>query len=395
MSTEQPTLTSSLRSLPRAAWVLFFGTFLNKFGSFVIPFLTLYLTRGGYPLRAAGLALGAYGTGNLAASLLGGYLADRIGRRRTIVLSMFSGAVAMMLLSQAHTLPSILVLAALAGLTGEMYRPASSALLADLVPAGQRVTAYSALRTAFNAGWAFGPAIAGFLAERGYFWLFAGDALTSVLYGVLAFFALPKGSRAGTTQASWGELVRALRRDRALPRILASAFTIAIVFFQASSTFGLHITHIGFSATTYGAILSLNGAMVVVFELPLTTLTRRFPAPRVISLGFLLAGFGFALLGLATSIPAMVACMAVFTLGEMLSMPMASAYVADLAPPSMRGRYMGAYGMTWTLALVVGPALGMSLLAEGPTVLWLACAALGALAAALALSSPATRAPAG
>jgi len=197
MSTEQPTLTSSLRSLPRAAWVLFFGTFLNKFGSFVIPFLTLYLTRGGYPLRAAGLALGAYGTGNLAASLLGGYLADRIGRRRTIVLSMFSGAIAMMLLSQAHTLPSILALAALAGLTGEMYRPASSALLADLVPAGQRVTAYSALRTAFNAGWAFGPAIAGFLAERGYFWLFAGDALTSVLYGVLAFFALPKGSEPG------------------------------------------------------------------------------------------------------------------------------------------------------------------------------------------------------
>lgn len=389
MATEHPTLISSLRALPRTAWVLFFGTFLNKFGTFVIPFLTLYLTRRGYPLSAAGIALGAYGGGNLVASILGGYLADRVGRRQTIVFSMFSGAGAMMLLSQARTLPSIFALAALAGLTGEMYRPASSALLADLVPAGQRVTAYSALRASFNAGWAFGPAIAGFLAEHGYFWLFAGDAFTSVLYGVVALFALPKGSRAGAAQASWGELFGALRQDRVLPRILASTFTIAIVFFQASSTLGLHITHLGFSAATYGAILSLNGAIVVLFELPLTTVTRRFPAPRVIAFGFLLAGFGFALLGLARTIPAMAACMAVFTLGEMLSMPMASAYVADLAPPSMRGRYMGAYGLTWTLALVVGPAFGMSLMTAGPNVLWLACAGLGILAAVFALITPA------
>ncbi len=393
MDPAHPSLNASLRALPRAAWVLFIGTFLNKFGSFVIPFLTLYVTGRGYPLSAAGFALGAYGVGNLAASILGGYLADRFGRRQTIVLSMFSGAAAMLLLSQARSLEAIFVMAALAGLTGELYRPASSALLADLVPAGQRVTAYSALRTAFNAGWAFGPAIAGFLAGRGYFWLFSGDAATSVLYGVFAFFLLPKGSRSGVAQVSWGELARALRRDRVLPRILASAFTIAIVFFQASSTFGLHVTQLGFSSATYGAILSLNGALVVFFELPLTTVTRRFPAPRVIALGFLLAGFGFALLGLATSVSAMVACMMVFTLGEMLSMPTASAYVADLAPASMRGRYMGVYGLTWTVALVVGPALGMSLLAAGPSALWVACAALGVLAAAFALWTPAQPAP--
>src|SRR5581483_1461217 len=135
---EQPTLLASLRALPRPAWILFFGTFLNKFGAFVIPFLTLYLTRQGYSLAQAGLAIGAYGAGNLVASILGGHLADKIGRRKTIVLSMFTGGGAMLLLSQARGLPSIVALAALAGLTGELYRPASSALLADLVPAGQR-----------------------------------------------------------------------------------------------------------------------------------------------------------------------------------------------------------------------------------------------------------------
>src|SRR5258708_401496 len=91
------TLLSSLRTLPRAAWILFFGTFLNKFGGFVVPFLTLYLTSRGYTAGQTGLAVSAYGVGNLGASLLGGHLADKLGRRKTILLSMFSGAAMMML----------------------------------------------------------------------------------------------------------------------------------------------------------------------------------------------------------------------------------------------------------------------------------------------------------
>jgi MFS family permease len=156
MKEEHPTLLSSLRALPHPVWILFFGSFLNKFGAFVVPFLAIYLTKQGYTLADAGFAISAYGIGNLVASLLGGYLADTLGRRKTIVLSMLSGAVSMMLLSQARGLQAIILLAALTGLTSELYRPAASALLADLVPSGQRVTAFSAYRMAFNAGWAFG-----------------------------------------------------------------------------------------------------------------------------------------------------------------------------------------------------------------------------------------------
>ena len=106
-SHREPTLFGSLRALPRAAWVLFAGTFINRFGGFVVPFLTLYLTGQGYSVTAAGLAVSAYGAGNLFASLVGGHLADRLGRRETIVLSMFGAAAAMLLLSQAHALPLI------------------------------------------------------------------------------------------------------------------------------------------------------------------------------------------------------------------------------------------------------------------------------------------------
>src|SRR2546422_7555700 len=121
---------------------------------------------------------------------------------------MFSAAIAMLCLSQARTLPAIVCFASLAGLTGELYRPASSALLADLVPAGQRVTAYSIYRLAFNAGWAFGPATAGFLAAHSFFWLFVGDAATSLLFGWVAWKALPRGVKSDQVQVTWSAALK-------------------------------------------------------------------------------------------------------------------------------------------------------------------------------------------
>jgi MFS family permease len=383
---EEQTLLSNLRALPRPAWILFFGTFLNKFGTFVLPFLTLYLLRQGYTIADAGVAIGAYGAGNLSASLIGGYLADTIGRRKTIVLSMFSGAVAMLLLSQARSLPAIVALTALVGLAGELYRPASSALLADLIPPERRVTAFSAYRMAFNAGWAFGPATAGFLAVHGYFWLFVGDAVSSILFGCVAFFALPRGVTVQSRDSTWRDAWQVLRRDYRLHQMLLAAFAIAFVFLQMSSTFGLFVTQLGFSDATYGAILSLNGVLVVFCELPLTTITRRFPERKVIATGFLLIGAGFAFNSIAHSVAALAGCMALFTLGEMVAVPVSSAYIANLSPPHMRGRYSGVYGLTWASALIFAPAMGMKVLAYSQSLLWLSCGVLGVLAASIILA---------
>lgn len=379
-------ILTALRALPRSAWVLFLGTFLNRFGSFVVPFLALYMTRMGYSVSEAGVAIGAYGFGNLVASALGGHLADTIGRRKTIVLSMVSGAVAMMCLSQARSFTALVLLASLAGLTAELYRPASSALLADLVPAGQRVTAFSAYRLALNAGWAFGPATAGFLAEYSFFWLFLGDALSSLLFGVVAWVALPRGVRGTHQDASWTQVLERLARDTKFLQVVAASLAVALIFFQMSSSFGLHVTRHGFSAGTYGALISLNGVLIVMFELPLTAITSRYPARRVMALGFVLVGGGFALNAFATTLPLLLCVMLVFTLGEMISMPVSAAYVADLAPVEMRGRYMGAYGLTWAVALIFGPALGLMLFQYHPPVLWVGCGGLGLLAACVILA---------
>lgn len=375
------TLLSSLRALPRAAWILFFGTFLNKFGGFVVPFLTLYLTSRGYSVGETSCAVAAYGMGSLMASLLGGHLADHLGRRQTILLSMFSGAVTMILLSQARGLPIVVSLTWLAGLTNEFYRPASTALLADIVQPSQRITAFAAGRVAFNAGFAFGPATAGFLAGYGYFWLFAGDAATSVLFGLVVLLALPRVAYNRQNNASWREALRVLRRDYRLHQLVLANFCIALIFFQLASAFGLYVTHLGFSTAIYGVVVSLNGALIVFIELPLTRITRRFPRRRVLAVGYILCAGGYALNALTHSVAGLVVCMLILTLGEMIAMPASQAYLADLAPQHMRGRYMGVSGLTWALALITGPALGLKLSASAPVVYWVACGGLGVLAA--------------
>ena len=373
-------------------WILFAGTFLNKFGTFVIPFLTLYMTRRGFSVAQAGMAISAYGVGHIVASFLGGHLADTFGRRNTIVLSMFSAALTMLLLSQARTFSSIVLMTALAGMTAEMYRPASSALLADLIPAGQRVTAFSAYRLAFNAGWAFGPATAGFLAQHSFFWLFAGDAATSALFGIVAWIALPHGLRSGAHQSvSWPEALKVMADDKKFWQVIGSSFCIGLVFLQMSSTYGVHVTAQGFSPAMYGALISLNGVLVVLLELPLTTLTQRFPPRRAIALGYLLIGSGFALNAFAHTIPVLACAVVIFTFGEMCAMPVASAYIADLSPAHLRGRYTGMVGLTWAFALVCGPNLGLTLFSISPAATWLTCGALGVLAAGIISLKPTRR----
>jgi MFS family permease len=388
MNPIHPSLSSRLRALPRPAWILFLGTFLNKFGTFVLPFLTLYLTRRGFTLADAGMAMSAYGLGSLIASGLGGWLADIIGRRKTIVLSMFSVAFAMMMLSQSRSLPAIIAATFFAALTGELYRPASSALLADLVPPELRVTAFSAYRMAFNAGFAFGPATAGFLAERGYFWLFAGDAATSVLFGVIALAMLPRGVQCRRDEGGWVADLKTLTGDREFHRVLGGAFIIALVFLQISSTFSLHVTRLGFSTATYGMILSLNGVLVTFCELPLSSFTGRFRPWHMMALGYVLIAVGFACNAFAHTIPALIGCVVIFTFGEMATFPVSSAYIAGLAPAHLRGRYMGVYAVVWSAGLIFAPQMGLRLFAIGPTTLWLTCGALGLVAAAIALHGP-------
>jgi MFS family permease len=389
-------MLQQIRSMPRAAWVLFGGTFINRFGTFVMPFLALYLTREGFSVARAGLAIGAYGAGVVCASLLGGHLADRMGRRNTIALSMFASATVMLALSQVRAYPSIIALTLLAGLASELYRPASYALVADLVPEEHRVVAFGLYRFAVNLGFAAGPATAGFLAEHSFFYVFVGDAITSCAYGVIALLALPHGVRdAGhdpREERAGGEIRQTAPggfavplRDRALVVFVAATLCVTLVDFQMGSTFALHVKALGFRPSAYGLLISMNGALIVLFELLILHWVRRFLPQPVIATGYFLSCFGFALTGLAHTLPQLAATVVVWTTGEMIGSSVAGAYAARLAPENLRGRYMGVYMLAWSFGMLAGPPLGALAYQHDPRIVWAACAVLAVTSSALAM----------
>jgi MFS family permease len=387
MVNDRPTLRQGIRALPRPVWILCAGTFVNRFGSFVAVFLVLYLRDRGYSIAESGLVVSFYGIGNVVAAAVGGWVADRFGRRNALALSMFGSAATLLLLSQAASLPLIIVLTTLAGLTGEMYRPAAAALITDLTPAGERIPAFALNRLAINAGFAAGPAVAGLLAEHSFFLLFLGDALTSVAFGVICLAALPEGVRVRREDERRGEAIRTVFHDRLFLFFLISSVLGAFVYFQSQTTFPLHVKASGLSEADYGLLISLNGLAIVLLELPLVSITQRFPYRPVLALGSVLVGLGFALNAVANNLPELAFTVLVWTLGEIVYAPVASAYVADIAPEHLRGRYQGAWGLTWGLAFVFAPALGAAIFAWSPDGLWLTCGLLGLLAALLLLEA--------
>jgi MFS family permease len=320
--------------------------------------------------------------------MIGGHLADRIGRRNTIITSMFSSSAAMVALSQARGLPVIIPLTFVAGAAAELYRPAASALIADLIEPKQRYFAFSMYRFAVNLGFAMGPATAGFLADRSFLYIFLGDAITSVTYGVIAMIFLPHGMRSHAKDESPIEGFRVAFRDRVFMRFLLASLCITWVEYQTHSTLPLYITKIGYTPATYGSLISINGVLIILFELIITMWAQRFPKRPLIALGFALSGLGFALTGLARSIPALAMTIVVWSLGEMIFAPATSAFVASIAPEQYRGRYNGLWITTWSIGMIFGPTLGTWLFEHYEPSLWISVGVMGFVAAALVPRKP-------
>ncbi len=384
-------LLADLRALPRAFWVLVAGTFVNRFGSFVYPFLTIVLDRRGHTALEIGVVIAGYGTGGLFAALFGGWFADRFGRRNTIVLGTLANAAFVFALYYAVSTRDLFILTLFAGLSGGFYHPASNALVADLIPESRRLAAYAVLRQSANAGFAFGTAAAGFLVSHSIFWLFAGDAITTASFGIMALLLLPHGLRSVSTQARWKDAIAHIRGDSRFWALFAAQFLTALVFSQFVSSYTLEVTsrhlHVGWlkPEQIFGVLIGWNGVMVTLFELPLTRFTQRFNPRRVMCLGYVLIGFGFAMNLLPGGFLMLFASMTIFTIGETFAMPMVQTWVAYLAPESMRGRYIGALGTAWSSASTIGPAIGLQVFAHSPAALWLGCGALG-LCSAMILS---------
>lgn len=393
-------LLHDLRSMPRPVWFLLAGSFINRFGTFVNPFLTLILTGRGLRAGQIALVLAAMGAGHFMGPFASGYLSDAIGRKRTIVVSLFGSAVTMVALYFCEHPGLIAAVAFANGFMAFLYGPASAALLTDLVPEDKRVTAFALLRLAVNAGFAAGPTMAGLLFARAPILIFFGDALTTGIFGVIAVWKLPQGLKsiegrvtsARVAARAWVEAVTDMRRNGPYIQFLGVVLLIGFSFSQVFSVLVLTATDRGLPPEIYGLVMGMNGLMIVMIELPVSRWVERFSPRQVLATGYTLIAIGCLLIGLARNPLGFFLAMGVFTLGEILSLPIGMAYSSNLAPAKFRGRYFGFRGMAWGCAGLLG-SLGVWAYAEIGPAWWIVVCILALGAAGSILPSLRDRRP--
>jgi predicted MFS family arabinose efflux permease len=367
--------------LPRNAWLLALVQFVNRSGSMVLFFLTLYLTRKmGFTLAQAGRAVSAFGLGSLAGAYLGGRLCDRLGASAVQRWSLLLSGLNLILLGYLGAFAVIVAAVFLQGVFAEALLPGNTTAMARECPPAARIRGFALSRLAANLGVTIGPVLGGYLAMWNYRALFWVDGLTSLAALALFnfFFQGEPRPQAPAAGASAGAAPQPGSR-RHLRAIFFLVFGIGLIFSQLFSTFPLYIhSAFGFAENRIGQLLAINTVLIVLFEMVLLQGLKKVPPLKTIAAGALLTGLGFALTPLGRGFPYAALTVAVWTMGEMLSLPLLTAEVANRSHEGNRGRSMGWYGVSFSLAWMLGPIVGSEIYSRfSPLALWLGCGFLG------------------
>ncbi|MCC6750431.1 MAG: MFS transporter [Deltaproteobacteria bacterium] len=365
-------------------WTVWVGALINRCGTLVVPYLAWYLSEARELGEArAGTIVALWGLGALASGPLGGLLADRIGRRPSLTLALVGGGLAMLQLGLARAPLHLAFSAFLAGILGELYRPAMNAVVADVVPLEERARAFGLIYWVVNLGMSVANSLGGLLATRGFLPLFVLDAATTFLFGIVVWVRVPETRPSGSaaTSGHGGDLAAPYRDPLLLAFVLVS-FLLALVFSQWLFALPLALRRAGLPPTHYGLLMAFNGVLIVLLQPGLVRWLARRDRGWVLCVGSLLTGCGFGLTALASTAWGYAATVVLWTFGEMLTLPLGPTVVADLAPPHLRASYLGLYQLSWGAASFLAPLLGGRVIARfGANVIWAACALLGLVAA--------------
>ncbi|MGW7540946.1 MDR family MFS transporter [Streptomyces sp. NPDC054770] len=376
----------TVSGLPREFWWLWTSTLVNRLGAFVATFMALYLTVGrGYSASYTGLVVSLHGLGGVVSSLAGGVLADRLGRRPTLLLAQGSTAGAVALLGFVRDPVAIAAVAFLVGVASNASRPAVQAMMADIVRPEDRVRAFSLNYWAINLGFAVSSMGAGFIAEVSYRAGFLIEAGMTAVCALLVFLRLPESrperaaaEAVGGREVSLGTVVR----DRRYMGVVGLSFLVALIFQQGSVGLPVAMGEAGFSPADYGMAIAVNGVLIVVLQIPVTRVIQHRDARSLLVVSSLLAGYGFGLTALAGSVGVFALTVCVWTLAEIVNAPTQTGLVVRLSPVHGRGRYQGMYTLSWSAAALVAPLLsGVVIDRFGARWLWGVCAVLGTAAA--------------
>lgn len=378
-------------------WVLWGGMLLNRLGGTIFMFLGIYLTRHrGFSAERAGLVITLDAAGGLLAGPIGGALADRFGRRATLLVGTVGAGTSMLLLARAFAPAAIFCLAPVLGFFTDLYRPPLQAAVADVVPPRDRTRAYGLLYWAGNLGFAVAAALGGALASHHFGVLFVVDALTTFAFGCIVFAGAPETRpRPSAPQRTprGGSRALAIRtlaipfRDRAFVRFALIQLPLLLAFAQVVVALPLDMQAHGLAPSSIGWLLGMNGLFVVVGQPLALRLFGRVARRRWLVGGAVMTGAGLASTALAGGTSsAYLGAIALWSAGEIGFSAATPAILADLAPRERRGLYQGTYQLAGGVATVVSPLLGSVVLGRcGGRVLWVGCGIACLLAAGLHL----------
>ena len=386
-----------LGSLPREVWYLCLAILINRAGTMVLPFLTLYLTiERGFQPGSAGLVLTVYGICSIVTAPLSGRFSDKFGGLRIMKLSLVLSGLILFVFPFVTSLTGIFVICGLWAFTSEAFRPPSMAIIGDLAGPERRKAAFALSRLAINLGMSIGPVIGGFLAMRSYQLLFVVDGSTSLLAGLLLALlpwrTLHRNNKdlLAATREETEESQPALRysdvlKDRRFTYFLLAMLPIELVFFQPLAAMPLFLVReLQMTEAGIGLLFAINTVIIIIVEVPLNMAMVNWQHRHALALGALLIGLGFGALILIDGVIGAAITVVIWTFGEMIFLPASAAYVSDVAPREQAGAYMGLYSMGFSVALAVGPWLGTAVMERlGSSAVWLGTLVCGLVTAVM------------
>lgn len=387
---------NAYQGLSPSVWLLAGVMLINRCGTMVLPFMTLYLTQHlGYSVTDAGIVMAIYGVGAFVGTFLGGRLTDRFGFYYVQLISLLFGGVFLLFLQFVTGFYALCGCVFVFTLLGDSFRPANQAAIAYYSEVDNRTRAFSLNRLAINLGWAVGGGMGGWLAGINYSLLFWADGLTCIAAGLVLWCSLPVPQVQATANpdplTSDGLLIQPeqtasspYRDNFFLAFVICSALYLT-VFMQLFSIVPLYFKQVlGMNEGRIGVLMALNGILIVAIEMALVYRLEQQKRSKIglIAAGVLLTAVSYVVLASTTVSISALAFILIITISEMLTIPFIQSFTVERSRPATRGQYLALYAMGGALAQTVAPAFGSQMVAHfGYTAHWLMVMSLSLVSA--------------
>ncbi|MBA4493958.1 MDR family MFS transporter [Paenactinomyces guangxiensis] len=376
-------LIQDLKRMDRNIWIRFIGETLNGIAFMMLmPFFALYLKEKVDSLVQVGVVMAVAPTVAVAGSVMGGRLADTCGRKPIMILSMLGNGIVMLGFLFFDSFPAYMILSAGMGFFNSLFHPAASAMVTDVTESENRTEAFGLLRMGHNIGAAIGPLIGATIVVLSKAVIFLSAAATLIIYSLIVLFfireTLPAQKQPDSQKDDFSSSLKILLRDKVLALFVVTGIVISMGFSQTEGMLPLHfdneMSHIFGKNNPFPYLMALNGALVVLFQFPISRWANAKPIGKMMLYGALLFGIGLLAIGWLPTLfghwntnyiivlSSLLLAYTVYTLGEMVMSPVQMTFVANIAPENLRGTYMGASGLQWIIGGAAGPVLGGLLL---------------------------------